>query len=126
MNLYTSDLYHHRVSVCVPVAHSKIFSEGYHQIWLHQFVKVKVIRHLFNSSPREIVRAIEMNKIKHLTAKPANHRLFVTSANLAVFGESASSGIMTRNCHDSITAKKMEVPEWFTVDYNNSIIIGAT
>ena len=45
--------------------------------------------------------------------KPANHRLYVTRENQAMFGESTARGMLTKNCAESIAAARMEYPEWF-------------
>jgi len=95
----------------------------YHQIWIHQFLKVKVIRHLFLGFP-EIDRPRMMDKLKNKVKKPSDHHLFVTLTNHAVFGESSSYGLMTANCYRSIVDKKMNIPDFFEVNHEKSIVIG--
>lgn len=97
--------------------------QHYHQIWIHQFLKVKIIRHLFLSFP-EIDRPRMMDKLKNEVKKPSDHRLFVTETNHAVFGESSSFGLITANCYQSITEKKMNIPVFFEVNQEKNIVIG--
>lgn len=97
--------------------------KGYHQIWIHQFIKVKVIRNLFNNLP-SIDRARTMDPLKHSITKPKDHRLFVTSNNHAIFGESSVGRVLTRNCYQSMLHKGMNVPSHFKVDINRTTIIG--
>jgi len=96
---------------------------SYHQIWIHQFLKVKVIKHLFNNFPF-IETAREMDPLKFMIRKPSGHRLFVTAANHAVFGESSTDRILTANCHQSMQDKEIIVPPFLDVDKNKSIMIG--
>jgi hypothetical protein len=83
----------------------------YQQIWIHQFLRVKVLRHLFENMPQEPIDregAAVMDQLKKKVARPPDHRLFVTSRNLAAFGESTSGGKITDNCYDSM--KKCGIP----------------
>ncbi len=97
--------------------------KSYHQIWIHQFVKVKVLRHLFLSFPK-IVKAKMMDDLKFQVQKPVSHRLFVTSINYAIFGESSSDGQITLNCSKSMAEKGIEIPKWFEVNNKRTTIIG--
>lgn len=87
---------------------------GYQQIWLHQFLRVKVLRGLFGGFPDHIPQAKMMDDLKDAARKPREHRLFVSRENRAVFGESTSRGILTRNCAESMRAAGVEFPAWFT------------
>jgi len=84
----------------------------YSQIWIHQFLRVKVLRHLFEGFPREIRKAGEMDRHKDRMVKPAGHRLFVTSNSYATFGESTAEGILTANCRQSLTEQNLPLPVW--------------
>jgi len=86
----------------------------YHQIWIHQFLRVKVIRHLFQNFPDVISPASIMDPLKDRLTKPAHHRLFVTEENHAVFGESTTGGLITENCACSLAANGFPLPEWHT------------
>ncbi|MBU3693450.1 MAG: hypothetical protein FGM40_01295 [Rhodocyclaceae bacterium] len=43
---------------------------GYHQIWIHQFIRVKVLRHLFAAMPGALDPARSMDALKHRVSKP--------------------------------------------------------
>src|SRR5437016_4313029 len=76
--------------------------KGWHQIWIHQLLRVKVLRHLFSRMPKEIASAKLMDQLKDEIPKPPEHRLFVTRENFAVFGESTHKGTLNQNCYESI------------------------
>jgi hypothetical protein len=97
---------------------------GYEQIWIHQYLRVKVIRHLFKNLPDDIPSPKAMDSLKSKVLKPASHRLFVSQRNLAVFGESTTRGMLTQNCYESIVANKLTLPEGFSVASSQKIIMG--
>lgn len=99
--------------------------KGYEQIWLHQFLRVKVLRFLFASFPDFIPAARAMDQLKNYVIKPASHRLFVSHQNAAVFGESTSYGILTQNCHRSIVDNGLSLPAWGAITTNETIVMGA-
>jgi hypothetical protein len=86
---------------------------AWYQIWIHQFVRAKVLRYFFSQMPEHIPGAKAMDTFKSNIAKLAEHRLFVTKENFAVFGESTQGGVITRNCFDSIRKTNIELPQWF-------------
>ena len=86
--------------------------KNYEQIWIHQYLKVKVLRHLFNSFPDKIPIAKAMDSLKNQVEKPNSHKLYVTLDNLAAFGESTSRGVITRNCFKSMNANNISIPSW--------------
>lgn len=89
----------------------------YSQIWLHQFLRVKVLRHLFERLPDSVPAAIALDPLKHRVPLPADHRIYVVETNLATFGESTTRGQITRNCAASLHAMGMALPpEFATVD----------
>ena len=98
--------------------------KAYHQIWIHQFLKVKVIRYLFLNFPY-IHRARTMDPLKDMINKPHDHRIFVTELNHAVFGESTSDRVLTANCQQSMLNKGLVIPPFFEVNINQSTIIGS-
>jgi len=83
------------------------------EIWIHQFMKVKVIRYLFLNLPDDIPTAKTMDYLVPGITRPAEFRLLVTESNLAVFGESTTAGLVTRNCLDSMKASGIDLPGWF-------------
>jgi hypothetical protein len=98
---------------------------GYEQIWIHQFLRVKVLRHLFESFPDEIPIARALDQLKTQVVKPPTHRIYVSSPNLAVFGESTLHGALTPNCHSSILQSGLALPPWFTHTTPNEVVMGA-
>jgi hypothetical protein len=96
----------------------------YSQIWLHQFLRVKVLRHLFERLPDAVPQAIALDPLKHKVAMPGDHRLYVVQKNLAVFGESTTRGRVTRNCAQSLRRKGIDVPPGFP-ETDEEISMGA-
>ena len=97
---------------------------GWNQIWIHQLLRVKVIRHLFSKMPEEIASAKLMDHLKDEIPKPPELKLYVTKENFAVFGESTHKGTINQNCYDSIVTTKIELPKWFRRPNGKSVIIG--
>ena len=97
---------------------------GWNQIWIHQLLRVKVVRYLFSHMPEEIASAKLMDHLKDEIPKPAEYRLYVTKENFAVFGESTHKGTINQNCYDSIAKTTIELPEWFRRPNGKSVIIG--
>lgn len=86
----------------------------YSMIWIHQFVKVKVIRKLFESFPATPFKAKEMDAMKYQVAIPDDCELFVSQKSLAYFGESTTRGMITSNCADSFESVGLSIPKGFT------------
>ncbi|HKS31729.1 MAG TPA: hypothetical protein VJR28_04915 [Chthoniobacterales bacterium] len=101
---------HQRIT---PVGDVLLERKGWYQIWIHQFLKAKVLRSLFSQLPLEIPSAKALDALKDQIPKPDEYRLFVTEQNFAVFGESTKRGVITRNCLESIRRTGIELPEWF-------------
>jgi hypothetical protein len=87
--------------------------KAWFQIWIHQILRAKVLRHLFTHLPDVIPNAKAMDELKNDVPKLAEHRLFVTKENFAVFGESTRGGVVTQNCYESMLTARIEIPEWF-------------
>ena len=98
--------------------------KAWFQIWLHQLLRVKVLRHLFSHLPDDISNAKEMDELKDSVPKLREHRLFVTEKNFAVFGESTHRGAITENCYQSIIAAGIQLPERFRQPNGERIIMG--
>lgn len=96
----------------------------YRNIWLHQFLRVKVLRHFFSSMPNEITHPRLMDKHKTELKKPSDHRLFVSKRSLAIFGESTIRGVITKNCYDSLVKNGLRPPEWATKTTETEILVG--
>jgi hypothetical protein len=97
---------------------------NYDQIWIHQFLRVKVIRDLFKAFPDEIKTAKLMDGWKDKLEKPVEHRLFVTKNNYAVFGESTTRGFLTKNCAESMKEFELTGPTFISEVTENEIIMG--
>jgi len=96
-----------------PAGNVLLERKGWYQIWIHQFLKAKVLRSLFSQLPLEIPSAKALDGLKDQISKPDEYHLFVAEQNFAVFGESTKRGVITRNCLESIRRTDIELPEWF-------------
>jgi hypothetical protein len=97
---------------------------AWNQIWIHQLLKVKVLRYLFSQMPAEIDSAKQMDHLLGTIPKPADLRLYVTMNNFAVFGESTHKGTINQNCYESITKTQIELPKWFRRPNGKYVING--
>lgn len=98
--------------------------KNYKCIWIHQFLRVKALRQLFESFPDVIPDAKTMDHLKDRIDKPADHRLFVTGHSLAIFGESTLRGILTENCYRSLLDSGLPVPDWHHGETARQSILG--
>ncbi|MFZ4520878.1 MAG: hypothetical protein ACOYNC_04195 [Bacteroidales bacterium] len=98
--------------------------KAYHQIWIHQFIRVKVLRFIFTSFPDIIERAEVMDDMKDRLKKPVDHKLYVTASNCAVFGESSFKGVITGNCLASLISKGFSIPSWQPSQPSSTSIFG--
>jgi hypothetical protein len=98
--------------------------KAWNQIWIHQLLKVKVLRYLFSQMPEVIASAKQMDHLLGKIPKPAELRLFVTANNFAVFGESTHKGAINQNCYESIRKTDIELPKWFRRPNGKHVIIG--
>jgi hypothetical protein len=98
--------------------------KAWYQIWLHQLLKVKVLRYLFTHFPDRIPSAKEMDEFKDAIVKPSELRLFVTKENFAVFGESTARGLITQNCYESMVANQIALPDWFRHPNGQHVTMG--
>ena len=85
---------------------------NYKHIWMHQFTRARVIRHLFNAFPEHIPSAKAMDPLKNRVPKPLDHRLYVSATSHCTFAESTSRGKITKDCLRSFQAMGMDVPAW--------------
>jgi len=97
---------------------------NYKKIWIHQFMRAGILRYLFESFPDAILSAKEMDHLKMRVTKPDDHRLFVTARNIATYGESTFRGMLTKNCHHSISASPLQLPAWYSDTVDKEIVIG--
>jgi hypothetical protein len=97
---------------------------AWNQIWIHQLLKVKVLRYLFSQMPAEIASAKQMDHLLGTIPKPTDLRLYVTMNNFAVFGESTHKGTINQNCYESIEKTKIVLPKWFRRPNGKFVING--
>jgi hypothetical protein len=97
---------------------------AWYQFWIHQFVRVKVLRHYFSELPDDLPSAESMDGFREEIVKLADHRLFVTKKNFAVFGESTQQGVITQNCYESIIRTDIELPDWFRRPTGEYVTLG--
>lgn len=95
----------------------------YAQIWLHQFLRVKVLRHLFHRFPDQLSAPKEMDRLKDGMSLPSDHKLYVVRRNAAVFGESTTRGRVTANCRMALRSNDLPVPPGFAAS-DEQILIG--
>lgn len=96
----------------------------WYQIWIHQFLRVKVLRYFFTHMPKDFPNAKVMDKLKNDIPKPDELRLFVTKENYAVFGESTQRGFITKNCYRSARQHRLQLPEWFRRSNGHHVTMG--
>lgn len=87
----------------------------YRQIWLHQLLRTKVLRGIFERFPPRVAEARDMGPLARSAPLPDDCRLYVTSRNAVVFGESTARGRLTANCARSMSRGR-GVPAGFQVD----------
>jgi hypothetical protein len=95
---------------------------SYTQIWLHQFLRAKVLRHLFGGFPDVVANAKDMDELINHAQLPDDHRLYVISRNAVQFGESTTRGKITANCAASLRSRG-GIPVGFETS-EQSIFIG--
>jgi hypothetical protein len=94
---------------------------SYAQIWLHQFLRVRVLRDLFGSFPEVIGAAKEMDDLLLARVLPPDQKLYVLDRNAVVFGESTSRGTLTANCAASLSRGR-GLPEGFAIGRQRLVV----
>jgi hypothetical protein len=97
---------------------------NFNQIWLHQFLRVRVLREFFDGFPDTDFRAQEMEKFKERLEIPDDMKLLVTETNYAVFGESTIDGKLTNSCLTNMKKLAVQIPANFEV-VDADIVIGS-
>ena len=97
---------------------------AWYQIWIHQFLRAKVLRYFFLNMPDSVPSAKAMDTLKNDIIKLADHRLFVTKENFAIFGESTQNGRITRNCYDSLRHAGIELPQKYQRPSRKRVTMG--
>lgn len=101
-NTYTTD---------ISPGYNFLRRKNYSMIWIHQFLKVKVIKHLFQNLPDDIKAAKEMDSLIENINLPNEHILLALNKSIVEFGESTHRGMITKNCFESLKNMRMELPE---------------
>jgi hypothetical protein len=94
---------------------------SYSQFWLHQFLRVRVLRHLFGGFPEVIGAAKEMDDLLLARVLPPDQGLYVLERNAVVFGESTSRGVLTANCAASLSRGR-GLPEGFAIGRQRLVV----
>ena len=89
--------------------------KNYRQIFLHQFIRVKVLRTLFGSFPDVLNQAKEMDYRKNELSIPPKQRLYVGTKAVSSFGESTARGKLTLNMVDELKRKGLSIPVDFKI-----------
>ncbi|MGD1809414.1 hypothetical protein ACP6PL_28825 [Dapis sp. BLCC M126] len=79
------------------------------KIWNHQFLRVKVLRYLFENFPEGKFDAHETDKYKDNLEILLDQRLYVSQENLLILGESTRHGKYTMNCIDSLKKNRLNI-----------------
>jgi hypothetical protein len=94
---------------------------NYKRIWLHQFLRVKVLRRLFEGFPEVIGSPKEMDALHAAAVLPDDHRRFMLARTAVVFGESTHRGLLTANCAESLRSQR-GLPEGFEISPRRLVI----
>lgn len=87
--------------------------KGYRMIWIHQYLKVKVLKTLFDNFRVKLSEAKDMDYILYTLKLPEDQKLFALNHNIGTYGESTSRGKVTKNCAQSLTNLNFELPSNF-------------
>jgi hypothetical protein len=96
-----------------------------HQFWLHQFIRAKLLRRIFNSVPDNVETPRNMVQYTRSTKLYEFERLIVSKKNNIIFGESTAKGGLTENCRLSLKENGFPMPEFFTGRTSSSFLIGS-
>lgn len=105
---------------------SKPFLErrDYKGIWMHQFLKVKVLRYLFSNFPDNAFNAHLMDRFKRELKIPQDQVFLVSKKSMIILGESTYRGQLTRNCVESFEKHNLQLPSNFVVASDKYVIRG--
>jgi hypothetical protein len=101
-----------------------LLRRNFNQIWLHQFLRVGVLRRLFDAFPDSSFRAAEMDRFKDELAISDEMNIYVTERNYMVLGESTLGGKLTTGCIASMQRFYIEPPKSLEI-VQSDIIIGS-
>lgn len=87
----------------------------YTEIWLHQIIRARILRHLFSSMPSVIPNAKTMDSYLEEIPLPKNTNLWVSANSKTTYGESTTRGKITKNCYLHLSKNKCAIPTAFEV-----------
>lgn len=89
--------------------------KNYAMIWIHQFLRCKVLKDIFIHIPNNLQMAKHMDFIVNELAIPSEYRLYSNKKSLMVLGESTSLGRITKNCYESLLQNGYDIPNNFRI-----------
>jgi len=102
--------------------------KNYYHCWVHQFFRVGVLRRLFLGFPERHFTAVEMDAFtgqrENLEVKEFEEweRMYVSTDNMAIFGESTTGGKITKNCAKSFRRVGLAIPDWCELSGDRMVI----
>ncbi len=78
-------------------------------IWMHQFLRAKVLRRIFLGFPDRAFLGKEMDSFNH--PKLPGEKCYFLEKNIGIYGESSSRGEITENCVASFKSLGLELPK---------------
>ena len=111
-----------------PAGQVYVRRKNYYQFWIHQFMRVGVLRTLFQTFPDHPFHAKAMDAFTgqepgmRVMEFSVDQEMYVSTENCASFGESMHSGALTKLCRDSMLRHSIEVPEHYPIMDAHTII----
>lgn len=96
-----------------------------HQIWLHQFIRAKLLRRIFLGVPLLIEKPTDLVQYLHKTALFKEEILLVSLKNNIILGESSFNRVLTENCKQSILEMGLPLPSFYDGTLSKQHIIGS-
>jgi hypothetical protein len=100
---------------------------NYNNIWLHQFLRIRALRSLFEIFPQNIqIRDMDIltRQGTYAVKVPEVQIMYVTEKNFVAFGESTVAGKITQGCLSSMRRLCIQKPYNFETE-NVEIVIGS-
>lgn len=90
------------------------------RIWLHQFVRVRLLRELMEPMPAKLARAKMMDDLLKTRSPWQDSMTYIVRRSLITVGESTTRGRLTKNCAESMQRCGVLAPGYSVTD---SVII---